>query len=124
MSTDWLPLANCRGESLGTFFPLTRSQLDARAAKEICRFCPVKNPCLEDALLHGDEHGIRGGLTEEERREVRSTWRQRVCEWCGESFMWEKVKYAQPPAFCKDECRRAQHLNGRAESYQRRKASA
>lgn len=39
-------------------------------AKEICRTCPVRLPCLEYALQIREPHGIWGGLNEVERRAV------------------------------------------------------
>jgi WhiB family redox-sensing transcriptional regulator len=36
-------------------------------AKALCGQCPVRRTCLDAALETGDAHGIRGGLTEEER---------------------------------------------------------
>lgn len=38
-----------------------------KLAKELCRSCEMREPCLEDAYInHGI--GIRGGKTEEERK--------------------------------------------------------
>lgn len=39
-------------------------------AKRICHTCPVRSACLQYALDH-HEHGIWGGLTEDERAEVK-----------------------------------------------------
>lgn len=39
-------------------------------ARKICSRCPVREPCLEEALAHGDEHGIWGGTGREERRKI------------------------------------------------------
>ncbi|GAA2773791.1 WhiB family transcriptional regulator [Kitasatospora cinereorecta] len=36
-------------------------------AKALCAQCTVRRACLDAALEAGDTHGIRGGLTEEER---------------------------------------------------------
>lgn len=33
----------------------------------ICRACPVREQCLQDALATGDTYGIRGGLTGPQR---------------------------------------------------------
>lgn len=38
-------------------------------AKRYCATCPIKVVCLETALA-GGEHGIWGGTTEDERREI------------------------------------------------------
>ena len=40
-------------------------------AKSICAGCPVKQPCLDDALMTGDKYGIRGGKTFRERRHMK-----------------------------------------------------
>lgn len=37
-------------------------------AKEICRTCPVKQPCLDYAVNIREPHGIWGGLNEAERK--------------------------------------------------------
>lgn len=39
-------------------------------AKEICTECCVRDACLEYALSIREQHGIWGGLTENERREL------------------------------------------------------
>ncbi|MFI9845082.1 WhiB family transcriptional regulator [Nonomuraea sp. NPDC051941] len=36
-------------------------------AKRICRGCPVRTECVDDALRRGDMSGMHGGLTEEEK---------------------------------------------------------
>lgn len=38
-----------------------------REAKRICKQCPVRVQCLEEAMAAGDRHGIWGGLSERER---------------------------------------------------------
>ncbi|GAB2325331.1 hypothetical protein STREPTOSP366_05420 [Streptomyces variabilis] len=54
------------------FFPGTHEdEQRIRLAKEICSSCAVRETCLEAALECGDAVGIRGGLTEVERRAVR-----------------------------------------------------
>ena len=39
-------------------------------AKAICGLCPVREPCLEHALVVREKLGVWGGLTERERRRV------------------------------------------------------
>ena len=43
---------------------------DWRDDAAICRGCPVKVTCLNWALASGQEAGIWGGLTEDERRRL------------------------------------------------------
>lgn len=50
------------------FFP--EKGKSSREAKMICRSCPVQDACLEDALATGDWFGVRGGLSERERRRL------------------------------------------------------
>ena len=38
------------------------------AALAMCASCPLKAPCLEDALQMHEKYGIRGGLTAPQRR--------------------------------------------------------
>ncbi|MFH9575058.1 WhiB family transcriptional regulator [Streptomyces sp. NPDC017454] len=60
------------------FFPSKyASEQRIRLAKEICALCPVKVACLEAALESRDAAGIRGGLTEEERRVNRNEFELR-----------------------------------------------
>lgn len=40
-------------------------------AKAICRRCPVRTECLDQALRNGKQHGVWGGLSENERKVLR-----------------------------------------------------
>ena len=71
---DWRELAACREEDPELFFPIgTGPAADAQAgcAKTVCRRCPVLELCLTYALSSGQDAGIWGGLTEDERRALR-----------------------------------------------------
>ncbi|MDV7268824.1 WhiB family transcriptional regulator, partial [Rhodococcus oxybenzonivorans] len=46
-----------------------------RAAKQVCRRCPVRDRCLEYALGSYERHGIWGGYTEDERKKLRRSVR-------------------------------------------------
>lgn len=37
-------------------------------AKQVCRRCPVKAECLQEALDREEQHGIWGGMTTKERQ--------------------------------------------------------
>lgn len=78
---DWREDAACRGSEgqslqerarLADAFhpPYTPRLLDL--ARVVCHHCPVKETCLEAALVDAldgrNAGGVRGGLTEEERR--------------------------------------------------------
>ena len=67
----WRRLAACRDADPELFFPVSASgpSLDQiTQAKEICTDCPVRRQCLVFALNTRQNHGIWGGMTEEERR--------------------------------------------------------
>lgn len=64
----------CRDEDPELFFitgpgPASTRQLDA--AKAVCRRCPVTAACAEWALSSGQDFGVWGGLSADERRAVR-----------------------------------------------------
>ncbi|WP_020665978.1 WhiB family transcriptional regulator [Amycolatopsis nigrescens] len=70
---DWRHRAACRDEDPELFFPISAVGPGARqaaAAKAVCARCPVRAECLGYASDNGLDHGIFGGLTEEERREL------------------------------------------------------
>ena len=63
--------AACRDVDPELFFPdgdIRSARAQVKTAKLICRGCPVSATCLNWALASGQEAGIWGGLTEDERR--------------------------------------------------------
>ena len=71
---SWRPAASCRSTDPDLFFPVgtTGSAVDHIAsAKEVCRSCPVQEPCLEFAVETNQDAGVWGGTTEDERRQIR-----------------------------------------------------
>lgn len=73
-SQDWRDGATCRHHDPELFFPegtAGPAKQEADRAKQLCRSCPVRTPCLDFALRHGLAFGIWGGTTGEERRVMR-----------------------------------------------------
>ena len=68
----WRDFASCLTEDPETFFPVSPKPEFAEPAKRICAACPVREQCLAWALDAGVTDGIWGGLTEGERRELRT----------------------------------------------------
>ena len=69
----WRADAACRDADPELFFPdvgLSSARAQVKTAKLICRGCPVTATCLNWALARGQEAGIWGGLTEDERRRL------------------------------------------------------
>lgn len=71
---DWRHRALCRDEDPELFFPVGNSGpalLQIEAAKAVCERCPVREQCLEFALATGQDAGVWGGLSEDERRSLK-----------------------------------------------------
>jgi WhiB family redox-sensing transcriptional regulator len=70
---DWRDYAACRDADPELFFPdgdMRSARAKVMMAKLMCRGCPVSATCLSWALASGQEAGIWGGLTEDERRRL------------------------------------------------------
>ncbi len=71
---DWRHRAICRDEDPELFFPVGNSGpalLQIAEAKAVCERCPVINECLNWALETGQDAGVWGGLSEDERRSLK-----------------------------------------------------
>ena len=79
---NWRDRAACAGMFDVDWFPHPSARTPV--ALQVCRECPVRQECLEDALGEGlDQFGVRGGHTEKQRmRMARSRTRAAVAE-CG-----------------------------------------
>ena len=67
---DWQVSAACKGSDANLFFP--ERGASTRVAKAICRECAVRDECLDFAIDTGEKFGIWGGMSERERRRVKS----------------------------------------------------
>jgi WhiB family redox-sensing transcriptional regulator len=71
---DWRHRAVCRDEDPELFFPIGTSGpalLQVEQAKAVCRRCSVTSECLHWALDTGQDAGVWGGMSEEERRALK-----------------------------------------------------
>ncbi|MBB5998423.1 WhiB family transcriptional regulator [Streptomonospora salina] len=66
---EWQESALCRHHDARHFFPGQGGSV--RAAKQVCRRCPVWIECLEQAMRTGERWGVWGGASEEERQHFR-----------------------------------------------------
>lgn len=71
MTPDWHDDAACRGMDVSLFFPTVGRYQVAQRAQRICERCPVREECLADALATGTQHGVWGGTTPRQRRNLR-----------------------------------------------------
>lgn len=74
MTMDWREKAACLQSDPELFFPVGNTgpaldQIDR--AKGVCASCEVTEMCLEYALTTGQDCGVWGGLSEEERRALK-----------------------------------------------------
>jgi WhiB family redox-sensing transcriptional regulator len=78
----WRKDALCRGVDTNLFFPAgelgEEPVLHAETAKAVCFRCPVREECLEYALVTDQPFGVWGGTTEAERRSIRRRRRRRA----------------------------------------------
>jgi WhiB family redox-sensing transcriptional regulator len=78
---DWRSMAACRDGDPDLFFPVGSTGPALRqieAAKAVCRACPSLDPCLEFALKTGQDAGVWGATSEDERRILRRARRRRA----------------------------------------------
>jgi WhiB family transcriptional regulator, redox-sensing transcriptional regulator len=76
----WAAQAACRHADPELFFPVTPagpSLVQLARAKKVCARCPVRTPCLEFALETGQDFGVWGGASEQERRAMRRSRRRK-----------------------------------------------
>jgi len=73
-ATNWRHLAACRREDPELFFPVGNSGpalVQVENAKRVCGRCPVREECLAWALETGQDAGVWGGMSEDDRRSLR-----------------------------------------------------
>ena len=78
---DWRHRASCLDEDPELFFPIGNTGpalQQIELAKAVCHRCSVIDTCLAWAIENGQDAGVWGGLSEDERRALkRRTARQR-----------------------------------------------
>lgn len=71
---DWRHKSACRDEDPELFFPVGNTGpaiTQIEEAKKVCNRCNVKDDCLAWALESGQDAGVWGGLSEDERRALK-----------------------------------------------------
>lgn len=114
----------CRGLDPELFHPVRGDVDTLKAAQAVCDGCPVREECLEYAIVNGEEHGIWGGASEAERKRIAQRRRaagelQKACALpgCGELFTPRRAA-----AYCSDACARAARSETHRRSHLRRSA--
>lgn len=78
--TDWRAASACLSADPDLFFPIATGAVAIKQitmARQICAHCPVRKECLDFAMRSGENHGVWGGTTPEERIRVRRARAQR-----------------------------------------------
>jgi WhiB family redox-sensing transcriptional regulator len=71
---NWQKHGACRDEDPDLFFPQGNTGIflaQIEEARQVCRRCPVMEACGNWALATGQDAGVWGGLSEEERRSMK-----------------------------------------------------
>ena len=74
LAMDWRHRSACLDEDPELFFPIGNTGpaiLQIEEAKQVCRRCDVREQCLAWALEAGQDHGVWGGMSEDERRALK-----------------------------------------------------
>ena len=72
---DWRHHAACREVDPELFFPIGNTGpalLQIDEAKTVCRRCPVMDSCLQWALESGQDSGVWGGMSEDEKARLQA----------------------------------------------------
>ncbi len=89
MDESWREHAACLGSDTNLFFAEGRGNYGTnRSAKEVCRPCPVREPCTDLALDTSTTHGVFGGKTHPERRKYAK--RRAIADSTGPEPKWPK----------------------------------
>jgi hypothetical protein len=67
----WIAKAACLGSGIEKIFPGRGELNKVDAIKAVCSVCPVREDCLEYAIVNAELFGIWGGMTEMDRRKMR-----------------------------------------------------
>lgn len=91
---NWREQAACQHVIPDLFYPQPTDTVIVRQAKQVCSTCPVKLECLETALRDGEQFGIWGGLTAEERRQLlrKRLWEQRRSRWDADGSVFMRTR--------------------------------
>ena len=71
---DWRDKSACLTVDPELFFPVGNTGpaiMQIAEAKKVCARCDVRAECLQWALEAGQDHGVWGGLSEDERRAMK-----------------------------------------------------
>lgn len=83
-AVNWFAQGACASEDPELFFPVGTGEPAVRQiedAKQVCRRCDVAEACLQWALQTGQNAGVWGGMSEDERRTLRRASSRRMAQY-------------------------------------------
>lgn len=109
MTEPWRHLAACAGHNTNYWFPHQKRNHTpitpaARKAIQICQTCPVQQQCLTHSLKQPETHGIWGGLTFEQRRDLKTNGKKPIITHGTSSGYEQHLRHGQPACH---QCKRA-----------------
>lgn len=75
-SEDWRSRGACVDTDPDVMYPTSLTGVDR--AKAVCVGCPVRDECLEHALVNDEDFGIWGGESSRTRRKLRKARKSRL----------------------------------------------
>lgn len=76
---EWQKEAPCSAFDPEFFFDHAERDPDVeQIAKDVCATCPVRQKCLDRAMLNDEQYGIWGGLNPAERTRHRAAWERNM----------------------------------------------
>lgn len=84
---NWRLLGNCTDLDYNTMHPDDGDHEGEERAKKVCAGCPVAEQCLAESVRLRDWHGIRAGLTGQERRNLAPANPPKRCKRCNSQFV-------------------------------------
>jgi WhiB family redox-sensing transcriptional regulator len=68
---DWREKAACLGYPKATSLMFSFSRSGIEVAQMLCSTCPSRLPCLRYAIRNSEDHGVWGGVSANDRYELR-----------------------------------------------------
>jgi WhiB family redox-sensing transcriptional regulator len=90
LNVSFMDQAACKGMDSELFMPIRGENLKIRAAKAICKDCPVRVECATYGLRLStmyDTYGIFGGLTRSERAAILKHEGRTMATWVNSNLI-------------------------------------
>lgn len=87
-SDEWEAVRACHGVPIDWFFPEREEEgYNHLSGWKVCEQCPVRRDCLAQALLDGEQFGLRAGMSPHSRAVVYAGLRRGQMTWANVAAM-------------------------------------